>query len=155
MAYLAVERSMACLGMPSSSISSGVMTWLSTSSGVMPGALRIIFAGVGEISGNASTGSFRNALTPSPTRAIASTAASRRCESAKAMSLRILVAQRRLQLGRARGRDARAAPPAKSPRPPPSPPRHARHGDRTGLVAGGRLDEDARAGVVLHQRAAR
>lgn len=59
MAYLATERSMTCLGMPSSSISRGVMTWVSTSSGVMPGALRMIFTWVGEMSGKASTGSFR------------------------------------------------------------------------------------------------
>ena len=59
MAYLAVERSIAWRGMPRSSISSGVMTWLSTSSGVMPGALRMILTWVGEMSGKASTGNCR------------------------------------------------------------------------------------------------
>ena len=51
MAYLAVERSITPCGTPSSSISSGVMTRASTSSGVMPGAFRISLTWVGEMSG--------------------------------------------------------------------------------------------------------
>ncbi len=51
MAYLAVERSITPCGTPSNSISSGVITRDSTSSGVMPGALMISLTCVGEISG--------------------------------------------------------------------------------------------------------
>jgi hypothetical protein len=51
MAYLAVERSITPCGTPSSSISSGEMTRDSTSSGVIPGALRISLTWVGEMSG--------------------------------------------------------------------------------------------------------
>lgn len=51
MAYLAVERNITPRGTPSNSISSGVITRDSTSSGVMPGALIISLTCVGEISG--------------------------------------------------------------------------------------------------------
>jgi len=50
-AYFAVERSITASGTPSSSISSGATTRLSTSSGVMPGAFRISLTWVGEMSG--------------------------------------------------------------------------------------------------------
>ena len=65
-AYLAAERSTRFCGMPSSSSSIGVTMRVSTSSGVMPGALMMIFTCVDETSGKASIGSSRNAATPAP-----------------------------------------------------------------------------------------
>jgi len=50
-AYLAVERSIAWFGRPSISSSIGVMTRVSTSSGVIPGALRMILTCVCAILG--------------------------------------------------------------------------------------------------------
>ena len=67
-AYLEIERSIAWKGMPSNSTSTGWVIRDSTSSGVMPGALMMIFTCVGEISGNASIGMFINARTPKPVR---------------------------------------------------------------------------------------
>lgn len=56
MPYLETERTMVLCGRPSSSCSTGVETRCSTSSGVMPGTLRITLTWVGEISGKASMG---------------------------------------------------------------------------------------------------
>ena len=87
-AYLACERSTTWLGMPSISISIGAITRLSTSSGVMPGAFRMIFTCVELMSGKASIGSFRNDQVPHAARTAARPSTSRRSDSARSTSLR-------------------------------------------------------------------
>ena len=64
MPYLEMERTMRLFGMLSSSCSMGLTTRCSTSSGVIPGILRITLACVGEISGNASIGRLSHACVP-------------------------------------------------------------------------------------------
>jgi hypothetical protein len=60
-AYFVIERNIVWFGMPSSSTSIGAVILVSTSSGVMPGALMMTFTWVGETSGNASIGNATNA----------------------------------------------------------------------------------------------
>jgi hypothetical protein len=88
-AYLVVERNIVWLGMPSSSTSIGDVMRVSTSSGVMPGALMMILTCVGETSGNASIGSSWKARKPAAPASTVRRITSTRCESANAMSLRI------------------------------------------------------------------
>ncbi len=60
---------------------------VSTSSGVMPGALRMSLTCVVETSGKASMGSCRNDWMPAPMSSTVSSATSRRCERLNATSL--------------------------------------------------------------------
>src|SRR5690606_16019403 len=88
-AYFVIERSIACRGKPSSSTSIGAVMRVSTSSGVMPGALTITLTCVGETSGNASIGSWRNAAKPATASNTVSISTRRRWLSANAISLSI------------------------------------------------------------------
>ncbi len=66
-AYLATERSMVWRGRPSSSTSIGAVMRVSTSPGVMPGALTMILTWVVDTSGKASIGVLRKLYQPPPT----------------------------------------------------------------------------------------
>src|SRR5574343_306345 len=81
--YFDTERISFWFGMPSISCSTGTAMRVSTSSGVMPGAFRMIFTCVLETSGKASIGRPSRACTPAPMRSAVSTTSNRRCASEK------------------------------------------------------------------------
>src|SRR5690606_5437213 len=83
MPYLVIARSRRWRGMPSISCSMGTVIRLSTSSGVMPGALMMILTCVVETSGNASIGRPRSATTPALASSTVRTSTRRRCVSEK------------------------------------------------------------------------
>ncbi len=83
-AYLAIERTTRCFGMPGISTSIGATMRVSTSSGVMPGAFTMISTCVLETSGNASIGRPESACTPAITSSSVSADTSRRWVSERA-----------------------------------------------------------------------
>ena len=62
--YFVVDRSIACFGIPSNSVSIIRVTCDSISTEVIPGAFKTIFTCVGDISGKASIGILSQALAP-------------------------------------------------------------------------------------------
>ena len=77
-AYLATERKVFIRGMPSISTSTSAVMRASTSSGVMPGALRIILTWVDDTSGKASIGVSCKARQPAPASSNATSSISSR-----------------------------------------------------------------------------
>ena len=86
----------------------GVMTRLSTSSGVMPGAFRMILTCVELMSGKASIGRLAKDQAPMPPSSSAAPMTARRSASAFSTSLPsiLFAAQHGLELGDCRGRNA-------------------------------------------------
>ena len=109
MAYFATDRSILWSGMPSICCSIGVMTFASTSSGVMPGAFRISFTCVGAMSGKASIGRVANDQTPMAATSSESASTVTRLRSDHSTRRRSMSVRRlRLQLGQAGYRNCRA-----------------------------------------------